>query len=650
MIRDEEFIPITQIQLDASLANNTVTINPAKLQIKDTILALDGKFSLQQIAANWQVNYLSLDTINNFFRVPLDASGALNASGTITGSPFNPQLQGQFALVDAAFQGQPLNQTVAGQFSYQDARFKLLTDESSIIYASINVPFPTYENNDQFAIDILLDTEALELVSILTREQVLLTSGEGEIRVQAQGQLDLSQGLIISNLEAGGLVTLNETVFQSAALPEPLTVSGQIAIDDKGINVQQLQGTFADSQLSIAGILPLFQPQTGLENPLTVVIEQGAINLEGLYSGQVDGQVMVTGTAIQPIVGGNVRLANGQVFIPEITSDSQAETVATINRWVAPRSRRVGDRNQPTLFMPQLNEFNVTLDNLFVESLPLFRFDFGGNVTVNGSLGDLTALRPDGAIRVNRGLINFLETRFFIERRNENQIVFDPQQGLLNPTLDLELRTIVSEVSGNARNFRSAETTEIPDDSLNKVQRVDVNLALNGALAQLIPSLGKDESEVCQIQDPLKPIQDTAILSDQELARVSECLQVLAAKGATGEQLLSNPVINLTSSPPRSQGQIVRLLSEQFFVLAEALQGQNTEQLIQFGIVQLALPMVFQTLVYDIETAVSETIDSTDFRIVPFLEAIYEVENQGYVRLSYDYGFNEFRVRYEKRF
>ena len=80
------------------------------------------------------------------------------------------------------------------------------------------------------------------------------------------------------------------------------------------------------------------------------------------------------------------------------------------------------------------------------------------------------------------------------------------------------------------------------------------------------------------------------------------------------------------------------------------MQGQSTEQLIQFGIVQLALPMVLQTIIYDAETAVSETINSTDFRIVPFLETIYEVEDKGFVRLSYDYAFNEFRVRYEKRF
>jgi hypothetical protein len=72
--------------------------------------------------------------------------------------------------------------------------------------------------------------------------------------------------------------------------------------------------------------------------------------------------------------------------------------------------------------------------------------------------------------------------------------------------------------------------------------------------------------------------------------------------------------------------------------------------LIQVGIVQLALPMVFQGVVYDVETAISNTVGSTDFRIVPFLEAVYRVDQDGFVRMGYDYSSNEIRVQYEKRF
>ena len=653
VIRDQRFIPINKVQLNANLINGIITVEPAQIQIKQTLIALDGKLSLQKIAANWNVQRLSIDTISSLIELPVDISGEINASGTLEGKPFNPQIQGQFAVVDSAFQGRFLEKTIAGQFNYRDQRFKLITTDSSFIYASVNMPFPIQTNNDAFEVDLKLGKDALELIGVLTQEQIVLIGGEGEVLANAEGRIDLTKGLRLYDLNAQGNINLNEIIFKSSAFPEPLTITGQINVDDQTIKIPQLEGTFAKSSLTIAGILPLFESKSQLENPLTVAIQQGQIALEGLYDGQIEGNVVVTGNALKPIIGGQVLLASGQVFIPQTPGSDQAEPTAVFEQWSRTRNRRQTIKSDnPLPFIPKLQDFQVSLQGLSIESLPLYQFQFGGDLTINGSLNNFMALQPEGSIVISRGLINFLETRFFMERRYPNQIVFYPDQGILNPQLDLALRTIVSEVPNTTKQIRDADTTEIPDDSLNKVQRVDINLALKGYLTQLIPSLGQDESELCLIKNPLQPIRTQATWSEEELAQLQNCLTLLADQSQENfdEQLLSNPAISLTSSPPRSQGQIVRLLGEQLFVLAEAFQGKNTEQLIQFGIVQLALPMVFQTLIYDMETAVSDTIGSTDFRVVPFLETIYEVEDKGFIRLSYDYGFNEFRVRYEKRF
>ncbi|XTZ11176.1 MAG: translocation/assembly module TamB domain-containing protein, partial [cyanobacterium endosymbiont of Rhopalodia yunnanensis] len=341
----------------------------------------------------------------------------------------------------------------------------------------------------------------------------------------------------------------------------------------------------------------------------------------------------------------------GQVFIPETTEIATGLPNVALTQ-SSRTHRQVVFSQENVLFIPKLQDFRVIIQNLSVQTLPLFQFQFEGDLIVNGSLNNLTTLKPQGNITLNRGLINFLETRFFLERRNLNQIIFYPDKGLLNPDLDLQLRTIVSEVPETSKNFRAADTTEIPDDSLNKVQRIDINLALKGSLNQLIPSFDKDKSESCLIKNLSQSIRIETTWSEEELTLLENCLTLLAeqSQGNLDEQLLSNPVINLTSSPPQSQGQIVRLLGKQLFVLAESLQGQSTEQLVQFGIVQLALSMVFQTLIYDMESTISETIRSTDFRVVPFLETIYEVEDKGFIKFSYDYGLNEFRVRYEKQF
>ncbi|XTZ12922.1 MAG: translocation/assembly module TamB domain-containing protein, partial [cyanobacterium endosymbiont of Rhopalodia inflata] len=375
------------------------------------------------------------------------------------------------------------------------------------------------------------------------------------------------------------------------------------------------------------------------------------IDLEGLYSGGIEGSIFVTGNALKPSVSGVVRLADGQVFIPETTEIATGLPNVALTQ-SSRTHRQVVFSQENVLFIPKLQDFRVIVQNLSVQTLPLFQFQFEGDLIVNGSLNNLTSLKPQGNITLNRGLINFLETRFFLERRNLNQIIFYPDKGLLNPDLDLQLRTIVSEVPETSKNFRAADTTEIPDDSLNKVQRIDINLALKGSLNQLIPSFDKDKSESCLIKNLPQSIRIETTWSEEELTLLENCLTLLAEQSQRNldEQLLSNPVINLTSSPPQSQGQIVRLLGKQLFVLAESLQGQSTEQLVQFGIVQLALSMVFQTLIYDMESTISETIRSTDFRVVPFLETIYEVEDKGFIKFSYDYGLNEFRVRYEKQF
>ncbi|XTZ11175.1 MAG: hypothetical protein ACQZ3N_04895, partial [cyanobacterium endosymbiont of Rhopalodia yunnanensis] len=77
----------------------------------------------------------------------------------------------------------------------------------------------------------------------------------------------------------------------------PLTISGEINLDDQAIKISQLEGTFAQSNLIIAGVLPLFESQPQVENPLTIAIEKGTIDLEGLYSGGIEGSIFVTGNA-----------------------------------------------------------------------------------------------------------------------------------------------------------------------------------------------------------------------------------------------------------------------------------------------------------------------------------------------------------------
>ncbi len=527
------------------------------------------------------------------------------------------------------------------------------------------MPYPPEPDvNDQVNLDVKLDTEALTLVKLLTQGQVEWIDGEGEVTLNASGRLDLTDQMPLQDLDARGEVTLSEATLKSAAFPEPLKVSGEIALSPQRLKVEKLEGTFAKSQLSVRGVLPLFQPlkqsDPDSSNPLTVAIEQGQMNLEGLYEGEIDGQVVVNGAALSPVIGGEVRLTNGQVFVPEGGSRDEEASSTLAERWTGFQrwTGTVNRKDNPAL-IPKLDNFRVVLEGLKVAKEPLYRFSFGGGITLNGSVnGNFDNLQPRGIIQLEGGNINLSDptlgflrglgrSQFVLNRLHNNQIVFQPEEGLLNPFLDIQMRTVVSQFEDFKRERLESQSADIPDDTLNRVRRIDITLAIKGEVSQLLPSLGKDAAQICQIRpDTIEPIPKKEGFSSEELQKLKTCIDTIALESGSDFQLLTRPAVTLTSSPPRTEGDIIRLLSETQF---QAFQNRSQEQLLRSGIVQFVIPFVAQDVVYDVEAAVGKTLGLANFQFFPFVEMAYEVGDRSFVKLSYDYNpnFNEVKLRYE---
>ncbi|WP_013322057.1 translocation/assembly module TamB domain-containing protein [Gloeothece verrucosa] len=656
VIQDTRTIPINEITLQASLNNGVIAIEPARLRVQNSVVFFQGQTNLAsgKLSGNFGVNNLSTDTINNFVTVPLDLAGNLNIGGNLSGNLNNPQVAGNFSFNDAAFNARLLNQTIAGNFTFTDGRFQLATNNPSFVQISASVPYPPLAKSDRVEASINLGTEALKLVNIFTSDQISWLSGEGRVTAMATGRLVTDQGIKISDLVVHGGVLLNNAAIATATFPEILTVNSQIVFDRQLLNVQQLSATFAESQIAAQGVLPFFEALSPnnrqSSNPLTVVVQQGDINLEGLYRGLIDGRVVVNGSALKPIIGGTVRLSNGQVFVPE-RREEQQQASPVANQWLL-----TSKRLQSSPVSPQLNNLQIILDRLRIEQNPLYEFDFGGEIALNGTFKDLNSLQPTGTILLSRGIVNFVDTRFLLDRRYQNEIVFDPIQGLFNPDLNIRMRTIISDFPNSElnRQVRAEFSNEIPDDSLNKVERIDVTLAIDGRLSQILPGFSKDISEICQIFPTMPPVTIQNQYTQQQLNQLETCLRAVATtrNGKADEQLLASSAITLSSSPPRSEAQIINLLGNQLLNIAEALQGKNTQQLVEYGVVQLAFPLVLQNVAYDIENTVAKSLNMADFRFLPYLEAIYRVgkNDESFVRISYDYNFNEVRVRYERKF
>ncbi|MBE9195333.1 translocation/assembly module TamB domain-containing protein [Synechocystis sp. LEGE 06083] len=652
VMNETRFLPIEQFQLEAKFADGRLALLPSFVQIRESRLGAEGIFSLEKTQLQWSIKDFNLNNLDSFVEMSSAFGARLNAEGSVALTAAGPALSGKFNFDQITLNARPVPEEVGGQFDYQNNLLQLVTSEASPLYLRADVPFywnpqeaKAAEGPSTFRAEFKIPPNSLELLDVVSQEQLVWLGGEGQADLKVEGEIDQHNGIGISDLRALGKVSLNGAQIRSAALPTPVQVDGEILFNNTTIAIEQLTGQLDQSRIEVAGVLPLFDAQPGLENPLQVSIKPTNIAIPNLYQGNLAGLVTVEGSALAPKLTGDVALANGRVFVPDRSLDSQPSRIAELRTrlgWFK------GTRRSP-LVEPQLNDLRITLDNLHIEQEPLYVFTFGGGLTVNGPLTDFNDLRADGTISLDRGRVSFFDTRFLLDRRAPNTITFYSDEDLINPSLNIAMRTIVSDLPQSAR-MRSQETNEYPDDSLNQIERIDVRLTIDGSLSQILPNINPRYSAVCDPTVTFRPLTGVGSFDEFQLDRLSRCLQILAAQGVENEQIFSNPALNLTSSPPRTEGEIVRLLGEQVIVLVDALQGKNSSQLLQVGITQLAIPMIFQGLVYDVETAISDKIKSTDFRVVPFLEAIYEVEDKGYMRFTYDYNFSQFIIRYEKQF
>ena len=401
-------------------------------------------------------------------------------------------------------------------------------------------------------------------------------------------------------------------------------------------------------------------------------IEGDDLDLEDLYEGGIDGEVVVTGAAFTPVIGGEVRLYDGRAFVPKrenARSEADAELAALVTGSGGGAAETSGGRG----FVPILNDFEVSLgDDFRIQQRPIYQFNLEGNLTLNGPVTNLPQIRPNGTIYLRRGEISLFNNpglenlnlqnltslqsdRFNLVRGRDNVVVFEPNQGLLNPSLDVQFVNIVTEPDRTLI-VRDSANNEIPDPLVlgNNANTISILLSVNGQASEIIPALGKSTAQACQaLQQPF-PIPREDGYTEAELNQLETCLGTAAIESGSGLQVLSSPAVELTSTPPRSQGEIVALLSNQFLGLAEQLQNTNEEALLQSVATQFIVAPLLRDVLFGVQSTVSgfgRNLGLADLRVLPpAVEGVYELNQQSSVTFTLDYTENEVQFRYQRRF
>lgn len=152
---------------------------------------------------------------------------------------------------------------------------------------------------------------------------------------------------------------------------------------------------------------------------------------------------------------------------------------------------------------------------------------------------------------------------------------------------------------------------------------------------------------------PLEPLFAEEIYTQEELTQLAECINANAFAEGSVREILNSPAVSLDSNPPRSQGAILSLLGKQFIGLAEELQESNEQQLFEFGVTQFVItPLEREIFNFADQTIIDigEEINLDYLRVYPAIEGTYRLSDESSVSATYDYFFNEFKVRYQMQF
>lgn len=472
-----------QLQVKGDFKDGLLNIEPVSLQIEDSLLAFSGQIGPQTQSGKLQLQKVPLNLVKQFVTIPagIEAEGLLNAEIILAGKRDNPQIQGQLAIAKATLNQIPL-QATEGEFTYNNSRLtfeagSLLTNQNAPIKIEGSLPYQlpfakVVPISDNLNLNIRVQNEGLALLDVLTQGQLSWMGGKGEVSLDIVGRFDQQKGRP-TQLKADGIAKVENATIAAQIFPKvPLTqVNGKILFNFDQIQVENLTGNFSGGQITVAGTLPLLLP-IRVKEPLTFNANNLTLDLKGLYQGNVNGAIEVAGSLLNPKLGGQVNLFNGQILLGE--SIEQTENNST-----------------PQKGLTSLTEFkNLHLnlgDNVWISRPPVLRILATGSLNVNGNLAQP---RPEGDIKLKAGQVNLFSAQFGLVGGEVNTARFMPNRGL-DPYLDVQMAAVVSETTRNAvrTNPLSSEINDnsaFPSDSM---QTVRVEAKIDGFASQLTQNL-----------------------------------------------------------------------------------------------------------------------------------------------------------------
>ena len=471
-------LQIDNLQLQGNWQNGILTLEPLRLQTGKSLFVLTGKVGEKSQIGELQLANIPLKPLASLITNPqgLDLEGSLNATISLAGNRSNPQAKGNLQIENVTVNQTQL-QATAGNFAYKEGRFNFAINsilqqktEPLILEGSIPYVFPFASlkpDSDRFNLSFKAKNEALSLIALATKGELRWLNGKGLVQLDVFGRID-PQTQILRGIQGEGNISLENATIAAQILPDaPLTqVNGNLHLDLNQLDVSWT-GQLDGGNLAIVGSLPLFKV-IAQANPLTITFENSAFKLKELYQGGIKGNIQITGSVVEPDIGGNLDLFKGKILLGE----------------ALPNLEHTGEINHTAEF----KGLNLNLgEDIRIQRSPVLDFLATGTVTLNGNTGQLL---PEGTISLKSGQINLFASQLRLAGGNENIAQFSPHRGL-DPYLNLRLVSAATETNRNSLNASplSSEINEPFSANSESLQMIRIQALVQGYASQLTKSI-----------------------------------------------------------------------------------------------------------------------------------------------------------------
>ncbi|WP_341528234.1 translocation/assembly module TamB domain-containing protein [Nostoc sp. UHCC 0302] len=494
------FYSADKVIAQGNFDNGVLRLQPLRIESENRLIAFTGDIGGNEQSGQLRVNNFPLRLLNNFAKLPVPITGNLNGTAALAGSIANPKAIGELQVTEATLNQQPIKSATAS-FSYADGRLNFgsqVSVEPEKVNNSSNVSVAETEPENVTDItgsipyqlpfaSVAPDNEQISLALKVKNEGLaLLNRLNSQVAFEkGEGEVNLTVSGTLQQPKLEGIATVNNATFIAQALPGKLRhVTGRLQFNLDRILVENLQGRFSRGKVEAAGEIPIFNEKVTINNPLTVNLEQLTLNLKGLYQGGASGNLQITGSALSPMVGGRVDLFNGRVLLAASTNTTQAGN-NSLGLPVTKASKQSQPENENAIAsssaaIAKFNNLELELGkNVEVTRPPILSFQATGNLIVNGTFSQPI---PDGTIRLKQGGVNLFTTQFNLARGYEHTATFSPNQPR-DPDLDIQLYAKVLDLVQSS-DFSRSNTT-----GLAALESVRVEASIKGPASKLNENL-----------------------------------------------------------------------------------------------------------------------------------------------------------------